>query len=86
VTIVRDGKPIWCKGYGVRKLDEPDRVDRQTLFAICSTTKAMTAACMSMLVDEGKIEWDDKVYEVLPEFRLSDPRYFNRIFKKSNSK
>ena len=73
VAIVKDGETVLCRGYGVRQEGSSDKVDRQTLFAICSTTKAMTAACMSMLVDEGKIDWDDKVYKVLPEFRLDDP-------------
>lgn len=79
VSVVKDGKSIWCKGYGTRGLDQVDPVDIETLFAICSTTKAMTAACMAMLVDEGKMDWDDKVVEYLPQFKLSDPYWTSEI-------
>jgi CubicO group peptidase (beta-lactamase class C family) len=73
VAVVKDGKSIWCKGYGVREVNDQAPVDTKTLFGICSTTKAMTAACMSMLVDEGKVHWDARVHDLLPEFELADP-------------
>lgn len=73
VTVVKDGKVLLAKGYGLRELGKPDPVNTQTLFACASTTKAMTAACMGMLVDEGKVSWDDPVYKHLPEFQLYDP-------------
>lgn len=73
VTVVKDGKVLLAKGYGVRELGKPDQVNAQTLFACASTTKAMVAACMGMLVDEGKVNWDDPVYKYLPEFQLYDP-------------
>lgn len=73
VAVVKDGKVILKKGYGVRELGKPDPVDTQTLFACASTTKAMTAACMGMLVDEGKVKWDDPVVNYLPELQLYDP-------------
>lgn len=73
VTVVKDGKVLLAKGYGVRELGKPDPVNAQTLFACASTTKAMVAACMGMLVDEGKVNWDDAVYKHLPEFQLYDP-------------
>lgn len=72
VGVVKDGKVIFAKGYGVRELGKPEKVDAQTIFAICSTTKAMTAAAMGMLVDEGKVSWDDKVIKHLPDFQLFD--------------
>jgi CubicO group peptidase (beta-lactamase class C family) len=74
VTVVKDGKVLLKKGYGVRRLtgtSEP--VNSQTLFAMASTTKAMTAACLGMLVDEGKLDWDDPVTNYLPDFQLYDP-------------
>jgi CubicO group peptidase (beta-lactamase class C family) len=73
VTVVKDGKIIFKKGYGVRELGTTDQVNTQTLFACASTTKAMTATCMAMLVDEGKVKWDDPVINYLPDFQLYDP-------------
>ncbi|MEO8453376.1 MAG: serine hydrolase [Gemmatimonadota bacterium] len=73
VTVVKDGKVVFAKGYGVRELGKPETVDTNTLFAIGSTTKAMTAAAMGMLVDEGKVRWDDPVTNYLPWFQLKDP-------------
>jgi CubicO group peptidase (beta-lactamase class C family) len=73
VAVVKDGKVILAKGYGVRELGTSNAVDAQTLFACASTTKAMTATCMGILVDEGKIKWDDAVVTHLPEFQLYDP-------------
>ena len=74
VTVVKDGKVLLKKGYGVRRLTgPPEPVNSQTLFAMASTTKAMTAACLGMLVDEGKLDWDDPVTNYLPDFQLYDP-------------
>ncbi len=73
ITVVKDGKVIFKNGYGVRQLGTTNAVDTQTLFACASTTKAMTATCMAMLVDEGKIKWDDRVVDYLPDFQLYDP-------------
>ena len=73
VAIVKDGKVVLAKGYGVRKLGEPAQVDEHTLFGIASNTKAFTSAALAMLVDEGKISWDDPVTKHLPAFQLYDP-------------
>jgi CubicO group peptidase (beta-lactamase class C family) len=73
VAIVKDGKMVLAKGYGVKKFSEKDEVDENTLFAIASNTKAFTAAALAILVDEGKIHWDDKVRDYLPYFKLHDP-------------
>src|SRR5262249_7450984 len=69
VAIVKDGKVVLAKGYGLRKLGEPAKVDEHTLFGIGSNTKAFTVAALAMLVDEGTIQWDDKVVERLPGFQ-----------------
>jgi CubicO group peptidase (beta-lactamase class C family) len=61
------------KGYGVRKLGDPGRVDERTTFGIASNTKAFTAAALGILVDEGKLKWDDPVQKHLPGFSLHDP-------------
>ena len=73
IAVVKDGSLIFSKGYGERDIITKEKVDTQTLFAICSTTKAMTAAALAMLVDEGKIQWEDKVIDHMPEFQLYDP-------------
>ena len=73
ISIVKDGQVIFAKGYGVRELGKPQPIDEYTLFAIGSTTKAMTAAALGMLVDEKKIQWDDPVSKYLPDFQLYDP-------------
>ena len=73
VAVVKDGEVLFAKGYGIRELGSAAKVDEHTLFAIRSTTKAMTAAAIGMLVDEGKLDWDDPVTDHLPDFRLYDP-------------
>ena len=73
VAIVKDGKIVVAKGYGVRKLGDSTPVDEFTMFAIGSNTKAFTTAALATLVDEGKLAWDDRVYERLPGFVMYDP-------------
>ena len=73
IAIVKNDSIIFAKGYGVRKLGEKTPVTPQTVFAIASTTKAMTVACLAMLVDEGKLKWDDPVTKYIPWLQLSDP-------------
>ena len=73
VAIVKDGQVVLERGYGVRKLGEPARVDAHTMFAIASNTKAFTAAALNMLQDEGKLKTTDRVIDHLPWFRMSDP-------------
>jgi CubicO group peptidase (beta-lactamase class C family) len=73
VAIVKDGKVIVAKGYGVRKLGDPAPVDEFTTFGIGSNTKAFTTAALATLIDEGKLSWDDPVYQRLPGFVMYDP-------------
>jgi CubicO group peptidase (beta-lactamase class C family) len=73
VAIVKDGKVVLAKGYGVRKLGGSLPVDENTLFGIGSNTKAFTSAALASLVDAGKISWDDPVYQRLPGFQMYDP-------------
>lgn len=79
VAIVKDGKVVLARGYGVRELGKTGPVTADTLFGAMSTTKAMTVAAMAMLVDEGKLKWDDKVTKHLPEFRVGDPYVTNEL-------
>lgn len=73
VAIVRPGQPAFVKGYGVRTLGKPETVDVHTRFGIASHSKAFTAAALALLVDAGKLGWDDPVIKHLPEFRMHDP-------------
>ena len=73
LAVVKDGKVVVAKGYGVRKLGEPTPVDAQTLFGIASNTKVFTATALGLLVEEGKLRWDDRVIDHLPWFQMSDP-------------
>jgi CubicO group peptidase (beta-lactamase class C family) len=73
IAIVKNGVPVYTKGFGVRELNKPGLVDENTQFGMMSTTKAMTALAIAMLVDEGKVAWDDPVTKYLPWFQLSDP-------------
>jgi CubicO group peptidase (beta-lactamase class C family) len=73
IAIVEDGKPVLARGYGVRKLGSPERVDADTIFPTGSTGKAITAAALAVLVDDGRIGWDDKVIDHIPWFRMYDP-------------
>jgi CubicO group peptidase (beta-lactamase class C family) len=73
MAVAKDGKVVVERGYGVRQLGQPAPVDSHTLFAIGSTTKAMTAALVGMLVDDKLLAWDDPVVRHLPWFQLKDP-------------
>ena len=73
IAVVKDGRVVFAKGYGKRDISRPAAFDTSTLSAIASTTKAMTAVAMAMLVDEGKVKWDDPVTNYLPSFQLYDP-------------
>ncbi len=72
VAIVKDDQVLLCTGYGNRQVDAPGAIDADTLFAIASNSKAFTAAALAILVDEGKLSWDDHVNKYLPWLRLHD--------------
>lgn len=80
VAVVQDGKVIFQQGWGVRRLGSPEKVDAQTLFQIASNTKAVTAAALAILVEDGKLKWDDPVTSYLPWFRLGGDPYVSREF------
>jgi CubicO group peptidase (beta-lactamase class C family) len=73
IAIVKDDSLVFAKGYGVLEVGKPAPATAHTRFAIGSTTKAMTTAALAMLVDEGRLRWDDRVIDYLPDFRLYDP-------------
>jgi CubicO group peptidase (beta-lactamase class C family) len=72
VVVVKDDQVVFEKGYGVTNVDTKAPFTTSTLSICASTTKAMTAVCMGMLVDEGKIKWTDKVSDVYPALKLYD--------------
>ncbi len=73
VGVVKDGKLVWSKGYGSPDLLSKDKVSEKTIFTSASISKAFTACAIGLLVDEGKLRFDDPVVKHLPEFRTTDP-------------
>ena len=73
LAIVKDGKVVLARGYGVRKLGDPTPVDARTQFGIASNTKFFTATALGLLVEERKLEWDAPVIRYLPAFAMYDP-------------
>ncbi|MEZ5463164.1 serine hydrolase [Dokdonella sp.] len=73
VAIVEEGKTVVARGYGVLKLGSGEPVDADTIFPIGSVSKAFTSAALAVLVDDGKIDWDDPVVNHLPGFQMYDP-------------
>ena len=73
IAVVRNDSVVFARGFGVRKLGSPERVDENTLFAIGSASKSFTAAAIAMLVDDGKVKWDDPATKYLPGFQMYDP-------------
>lgn len=70
IAVVKDGKVIHLKGYGVNSMDTKQLTTESTNFQIASNSKAFTTAALSILVDEGKIKWDGKVKDYIPEFKM----------------
>ena len=70
VAIVKDGKVVHQKGYGHTSITTKEKVNEYTNFQIASNTKAFTTAALSILEDEGKLKWTDKVKDHLPEFKM----------------
>jgi CubicO group peptidase (beta-lactamase class C family) len=79
IAVVKDGEMVLAKGYGVCELGSDRKVGGDTVFTIASCSKPMVAACMGILVEEGKVRWDDPVAKHLPGFELSDPYLTERV-------
>ncbi len=73
IAVVKDDRVVHARGYGVRQMDRPEKVDERTLFAIASNSKAFTCAVLGSLRDEGKLAWSDRVIKHLPWFQMHDP-------------
>ena len=70
VGIVKDGEIIFARGYGVKSVDTSEKVDEHTSFAIASNSKAFTSTALALLVEEGKLSWQDRVMDHIPEFKM----------------
>ncbi len=79
VAIVKDHEVVFAQGFGVRDLEKGGKVDADTLFAIGSNTKAFTATAIGLLVEDGKMSWDDPVLEYLPDFQMYDAEVTREI-------
>src|SRR5690606_21128994 len=79
VAVLKDGKIYHKNTYGVRSIETNAAVNENTLFGVASNTKAFTTAALGQLIDQGKLTWDTKVTDVIPEFQLSDS-YVTREF------
>ena len=73
VGIIKDGKTVYSKGFGIRSMNTKQKMDDQTLVGIASNSKGFTGTALAILVDEGKLNWDDKVTKFIPEFQMYDP-------------
>ena len=73
IGVIHNDEVIFKKGYGTTSKENGFPINTQTVFPIMSCTKAFTATCIGILVDEGKLKWNDKVIKYLPDFKLSDP-------------
>ncbi|BBD80922.1 serine hydrolase [Aerosticca soli] len=73
VGVIVDGKVAYVRTLGERVAGSGEKIDADTLFKIASNSKAMTTALLGRLVDQGKLRWDDKVTQYLPDFRMYDP-------------
>jgi CubicO group peptidase (beta-lactamase class C family) len=79
VGVVQNSETLIAKGYGVRRIEFEDPVTEHTLFGIASNTKAFTTTAIAILVDEGRLDWNDRVIDYIPQFRMADP-YVTREF------
>lgn len=73
VGIIKNGEVIYAKGFGEKSLGSGEKIDANTIFSIASVSKNMTAAALGILVDKGKINWDDKIVQHIPWFKMKDP-------------
>ena len=73
IGIVANDRLVYSKGFGVRSKGGGAPVDTRTIFQIGSTTKAFLAATIAIMVDRGKLKWDDRVVDLYPDFQMKDP-------------
>ena len=72
IGIVKNNEIIHLQGYGTANIDNKNPVNQDTIFKIASNSKAFTTAALAILVDQGKLNWGDRVIDYLPEFKMYD--------------
>jgi len=89
IGIIANDKLVYGKGFGVRSKAAGGTVDTRTVFQIGSTTKGFLATTLAMMVDRGRLKWDERVIDLYPDFQLKDPwvtrefRVFDLIAQRS---
>jgi CubicO group peptidase (beta-lactamase class C family) len=73
VAVIYNDKVVFLRGYGVRKVGEPEKIDPDTVFEIASVSKPIASTILASLVGQGKVGWDDTVADLEPDFKLSNP-------------
>jgi len=73
IAVVFQDKLVYAKGFGVREVGKPEKVDADTVFQLASVSKPLGATVVAALVGEGKIMWDSKISHLDPTFELYDP-------------
>lgn len=79
VAIVKDGRVVYQKGFGVKKKGEPEEVDEHTVFRLGSVSKGFASVLTGLYVEEGLVNWDRPVSQYLEAFRLNDPEQSDRV-------
>jgi CubicO group peptidase (beta-lactamase class C family) len=79
VSVIKDGKMVFSKGYGIKEMGSNAPVESSSIFQIGSVSKSFTAAVMASVVDEGLVSWDDTVKNILPDFRWGDEYVENNM-------
>ena len=79
VAIVKDGRVVYQKGFGVKEIGKPEKVDEHTVFRLGSVSKGFASVLTGVLVEEGVVNWDDPVFRYLEDFRLNDPVQTDRV-------
>ncbi|GLR19972.1 serine hydrolase [Portibacter lacus] len=79
VALIKDGEVVYKNGFGVKELNKPGRVDENTVFSVASNTKAFTSMAVGILVQQGKLSWDDPVIKHLPDFQMYDPQVTRKV-------
>ena len=82
IGIIQDGKVVMARGFGVRQLGKPAKVDADTRFMIASNTKALTTLMLAKLVDAGKLDWNARAEDVYPGFKLGDAATTDKVLVK----
>jgi beta-lactamase class C len=79
VAIVKEGRVVFQKGFGVKEIGKPEAVDEHTVFRLGSVSKGFASVLTGVMVDEGHVSWDQPVSAYLEEFRLNDPEQTGRV-------